>query len=558
VYRLKNAAAADVANALQLFVTNSLAVQTKANQVTSYQELMRDVVIVPEAISNTLLISATPQYFTELYRLIEQIDSMPPQVLIQVLVAEVTLNDDQEFGVEFGLQSPVLFNRGLFSSSTTTSGAPNVGLPGFNFNTTATLPNSTISNPGVVGIQGLGNLDVGRVSPNGNAGGFVFAAQSQSFNLLVRALKTQGLLRVLSCPRVMTLDSQTAAVSIGQDVPIVGATNVTATGLVTTTVDRRNVGVLLRVTPRITPEGKVLMRVFPEISSIVPTPVALAAGVTSTAFNIQQVETSVVAQDGETVVIGGMIQQVDQQIENKVPCLGDLPYVGAAFRYRTQVRMKKELLVILTPRVARSQLDVDRVTVEESKRIGWLLNDVNKIYGPADLHKIIPGAQLPPTRIPIQGHPAQCGPNGVPIDPGMLPGIAGGPGGPLAPQIPYGPLLPLFQGDPSVPPPQTDTPPPPSPGPAAPSSPLPTPTPTNPPVSQQQAGGPALPPAAYVAPGQLPQPSAEFVAPGQTQQPPAEYVAPGQPEQAGDPQAGTPIQPPQGKDTRKWKLFRRD
>ncbi len=527
VYRLKNAAAADVAAALQTFVTNALQVQVTANQVSAYQELMRAVVIVPEPITNTLLISATPQYFTELYRLIEQIDTMPPQVVIQVLVAQVSLNDDQEFGVEFGLQSPVLFNRSLFTGAgATTAAAPDLGGPGFNFNSTAALPNSTAFNQGVVGIQGLGNLNVGRVSPNGSAGGFVFSAQSQSFNLLVRALKTQGLLRVLSCPQVTTLDSQTAAVSIGQDIPIVGSTSVTATGLVTTAVDRRDVGVLLRVTPRITPDGKVLMRVFPEISSVIPTPVSLGNGVTSTAFNIQQVETSVVAQDGETVVIGGMIQQTDQQLENKIPCLGDLPYVGAAFRYRTQVRQKTELLVILTPRVVRSQAEMDRVFVEESKRISWLLNDVNKIYGPADLHKIVPGGQMPPPpHPPLQAHPALCGPNGEPI---LLPGMPAGPGEPIAPQIPSGPLLPLFQTDQSVPPAPNATVPaasPPQLGPA-PGSTLPPPTPANPPVDPQQQGGPSLSPANYT--------------PAQ-----AEQTAQDDP-------------PPEGKDTRKWKLFHRD
>src|SRR5207302_4955744 len=129
-----------------------------------YLELQRQVVIVPEPISNTLLISAGPRYFAEMARMIEQIDTMPPQVVIQVLVAEVTLNDDQEIGVEFGLQSPVLFNRSLSATPVTSSASLNVGQPAFNFNSTAALPNSTVANPGVVGVQGLGNLNVGRVS----------------------------------------------------------------------------------------------------------------------------------------------------------------------------------------------------------------------------------------------------------------------------------------------------------------------------------------------------------------------------------------------------------
>ena len=265
---------------------------------------------------------------------------------------------------------------------------------------------------------------------------------------------------MLSCPQVTTLDSQTAAVSIGQDIPIVGSTNVTATGLVTTTVDRRNVGVLLRVTPRITPDGKVLMRVFPEISSVIPTPVALAAGVTSTAFNIQQVETSVVAQDGETVVIGGMIQQPDQQLENKIPCLGDLPYIGAAFRYRTQVREKREIAG--DPDAARrSVAGRHGPSVRRGSRSGsdWLKTDVNRIYGPADLHKIVPAGdcrrraadrQVQPgpgrPERPAAGSPAA----GVP----GLPGNAGRAGicplwaatGRWRRKSQSGPLLPLWNG----------------------------------------------------------------------------------------------------------------
>jgi type II secretory pathway component GspD/PulD (secretin) len=533
VYRLRNQSAADVANALQTFVTNSLSIQRTANQVTSFQEIQRDVVIVPEPISNTLLISATPQYFAELYRIIEQMDQMPPQVVIQVMVAEVILDDDQEFGVEFGLQSPVLFNRSIFSVPATTSGSVNVGAPAFNFNSTAPLPNSTVVNPGVVGLQGLGNLNVGRISPNGNAGGFIFAAQSQSFSLLVRALKTQSRLDVLSRPQVMTLDNQTAAVSIGQDIPIVSSSSVTATGLVTTSVDRRNVGVLLRVTPRITPEGKVLMRIFPEVSSVIAQPVQLGNGVQSTAFNIEQVETSCVAQDGETVVIGGMIQTRDLKNETKVPGLGDLPYVGAAFRYRTQVREKREVLVILTPHVVRSQVEADRVLSEEARKTDWILSDVNRIHSPPDMYKIVPGGQLPRNRLPIPGQAPCVGPDGTPIGP-IPPGV---PGAPIAPTIPAGPLLPFWNGDPAWPPKEIPVPvaPPPAPGPG---TPLPPPTPTTPPIEPpppaagQGAGtaepaGPVLAPTAYTAPSAPPA------------QPPA------------------PAQPTQGKES-KWKLFHRN
>src|SRR5262249_48830973 len=113
VYALRNAAAADVANALTSFLTGSLRVLQQGQQLTAFQEIERDVVVVPEPITNKLLVSATPRYFGEVLRLIQELDAPPAQVAIQALIAEVDLNNSQEFGIELGLQSPVLFRRGI-------------------------------------------------------------------------------------------------------------------------------------------------------------------------------------------------------------------------------------------------------------------------------------------------------------------------------------------------------------------------------------------------------------------------------------------------------------
>src|SRR5262249_42681941 len=163
----------------------------------------------------------------QVMHIIQQIDQEPPQVVIQVLVAEVDLTGTEEFGVEIGLQSPVLFNRGVFpaadfltspstaitAATTGTSLLPNrltvtsspptpVAQPGFQFNQPPlpALANYPAVNPGIVGFQGLTNLGVGRISPTSNVGGFVFSAASNSFNLLIRALRTQGRMDVLSRP----------------------------------------------------------------------------------------------------------------------------------------------------------------------------------------------------------------------------------------------------------------------------------------------------------------------------------------------------------------------
>ncbi len=256
------------------------------------------------------------------------------------------------------------------------------GQPGLNFNNpNLPLGNNVVVAPNIVGTQGLTDLGVGRVSPTSGIGGFVFSAQSDFFNLLVRALKSQGRIDILSRPQVMTLDQQQARVFVGQNFPIILGSNVTATGVISNNVSYTPVGVQLVITPRITPDGRVVMRVTPEVSSTTPTNVSLGNGVTATAINQQIVDTTVVSMDGETVALGGMISRSDTKNENKVPWLGDLPYLGTLFRYRTQVKAKVELLVILTPHVVRNRMEADRVLAEESARMDWMLDDVTRTQG---------------------------------------------------------------------------------------------------------------------------------------------------------------------------------
>jgi hypothetical protein len=184
-----------------------------------------------------------------------------------------------------------------------------------------------------------------------------------------------------------------------------------------------------------------MMRVIPEISSVVPQPVPLGNGVLGTAFNIQRIETTVTAFDGETVALGGLITKRDTKAENKIPWLGDLPGVGALFRFRTHSKSKAELLVILTPRIVRSRSDADRVLAEEARKMDWVLGDVYKIHGHHTEHLF--GPVKGPHGVPIGVGPHGAAPHGVAphgVD-GHLP-PAGVPVGPLVPGVPYeiGPL----------------------------------------------------------------------------------------------------------------------
>lgn len=481
VYHLRNIDAADAATALQNFLTKSLQVLSQGQQLTAYQEIQRDIVVVPEPISNTLLISATPHYYEDLVRIIQEIDEQPPQVVIQVLVAEVDLSGSEEFGVEIGLQTPVLFDRGIIPLNTAalgpngsitytnpglvpqgvtvnTSANPSA-LPGFGFNSTGPLGNNPLANPSLVGFQGLTNLGTGRASPTSGIGGFVFSAASNTFNLLIRALKTQGRVDILSRPQIMTMDNQTSSILIGQSFPFIANTTIGTLGNVVNTVQYRNIGIQLQVTPRISPDGSVLMRVQPEISSVSATQINLGNNVLATAFNVQQVATTVAAMDGETVAIGGLITKKDTVTENKYPWLGDLPYLGALFRYRTKTNDKTELLVILTPHIVRTPKQADEILAAEAKRMEWVLGDVVKIHGTTGLEPILP----PPPVEPADGFVA-------PDVPGVVTFPPAGPAE-VAPGVPF-----LSQGSltPTLPPVAAPVPemlPPPNPAPALPSGP---------------------------------------------------------------------------------------
>ena len=377
VVKIRNAAAADVSTAVLTFLQQQVTQVNTAQFSTAgnpFVGVQRQVFIQPEPVTNQLLISATPQMLPEIKRLIAAIDAAPPQVFVEVMIASVRLNNNEEFGIEVGLQSSVLFARGG-----ATTAVP--GTPGYNFNTTSALPNAANVTPGLVGFQGLGNLGVGRVSTTGaNVGGLVLSAANDSFNLLIRALKAQGRVDVLSRPTLMLTDNQTGFFQVGQQFPRIGQVTQNVNGNLQS-VEYVNVGVVLRVTPRISPDGTVLMRVEPQVSAPSSTLVQLAPGVAAQPIDTQTVETTVLAASGETVVLGGLIRKSDTKLENKVPVLGDIPWLGAAFRYRTQSIERTEIVFVLTPRIIRTQDDMRRTLAEEARKMSWNIKEAAIVSG---------------------------------------------------------------------------------------------------------------------------------------------------------------------------------
>jgi type II secretory pathway component GspD/PulD (secretin) len=346
IYRLRNTNAHDVANAIAAFLHDEMPAMCW-NEPTPVTEIERDVVVTPEPISNSLIISATPRYYEEVEALIRQLDEEPPQVVITTLIAEVRLDDGEEFGTGLGAQSPVLFQRSVAPASVPANA------PDFPCNQPCTVLN-----------------------------GFAFGASADAVNALLRNLKAQGKLEVLSRPQITALDNQVACIHIGQQVPYIANSTVGERGQIVHNVQQQTVGISLQVTPKISPDDHVSMRVEPQVSSLSPGTVNLGNNVFAPIFNIAQASTTVTAMNGQTVAIGGLVTRRDHELLCKVPLLSELPIIGAAFRCRTQTKQRTELVILLTPQIVRGRADAERIKAEEASKLNQLLGGVSRPASP--------------------------------------------------------------------------------------------------------------------------------------------------------------------------------
>ncbi|UCG15890.1 MAG: type II and III secretion system protein, partial [Phycisphaerales bacterium] len=215
-------------------------------------------------------------------------------------------------------------------------------------------PNETIQG---ADYDYVGGTDVGAASVGGALGGFSFSITGEDFNFLFKALQSDGMVEVLSRPTILVENNEEANITIGNQVPIVQGVATSTAGQLSSQVTYENVGIILDVVPHINPDGFVNLEVKPEISSLSPSSVQISEGFTAPIISERSAETVVTVKDGETVVIGGLIDTSEQQSETKVPILGDVPGVGALFRATNMESRRTELLIVLTVNVVRSEDD---------------------------------------------------------------------------------------------------------------------------------------------------------------------------------------------------------
>jgi len=349
VYSLVNMEAEDMQGALDTYFQGEQQRLDGVDSMSPQQRMEQEVSVVAHPESNQLIVSVSPRNKSRVVSLIEELDMPPPQVMIQVMIAEVSIDDRFEMGLEFALQQ-------LRFSESAVAG-PNGILQSSSFD--------------VVGGTDLGAAGSG-------LGGFSFTITGEDFNFLVRALQSDSRLEVIQRPMIMCQDNQEANMNIGQRVPIPSASGQTTGGTVQTSVTYEEVGIQLEVEPHINPDGWVYMRIAPEVSSIADSTIQIGPGVFAPIFNTRNAETWVAVKDGETVIIGGLITTSETDSESKVPLLGDLPGVGALFRTTVRAKSKTELLIALTPRIVRTVEDGRRLSVEKRDESGIITTEIKQ------------------------------------------------------------------------------------------------------------------------------------------------------------------------------------
>jgi general secretion pathway protein D len=366
VYYLENTDATDMAKVLDGVIKGMTAAAAPgqpgaaaAPQASPFDS--GKVTITPDKASNSLVIMASPADYNNLVQVIKKLDRRSKQVFVQVLIAEVTLNKSRNTGMQLGAVGVDQINRyfgigafydpfGVVSSLATSGLASATG-------STASTSTSTINFP-VAGVPG----NIGAV---------------------LQALDSNDLLNVLSTPNILTSDNKEAEIIVGSNVPFQGSSTITS-GLSTTSIERKDVGITLKIKPQISEGDYIRLDLSQEISAIGAT-ITVGNGSTDRITTKRSAKTNIVVKDNETVVIGGLIQDQDEDVVTKIPFLGDIPGLGWLFKTKSKTKTKTNLMILLTPRIVKDNADLAAISDSQRAKFG----DAAKKVDPVDVQKEI-------------------------------------------------------------------------------------------------------------------------------------------------------------------------
>lgn len=284
-----------------------------------------------DASTNSLIVYANSEEVRQIGELLENIDVLPDQVLIEAVIAEVSLNDDLRYGVQYFLDTQ---DGGNLIFSEGGAGGISANFPGF---------------------------------------AYTFADNFVQFALSALSAVTE--IEVVSSPQIVTQDNQTATLQVGDQVPVVTQSAVSVenpNAPIVNSVQFRDTGILLTVTPRINEGDMVILEVSQEVSNAVPTS---TSGIDAPTIQQRQFDSVVTIADGDTLALGGLIQSSSSTGKSGLPILKDIPLIGNAFSTNSDNRARTELIIFLTPHIIRSREDANRVNDHMKNRLRRLKID---------------------------------------------------------------------------------------------------------------------------------------------------------------------------------------
>lgn len=333
VYYLENADATEVGKVLDgmiksMTATTSASTQSGAGQQVSFEGSR--ISVTPDKSTNSLVIMASPADYQNLLKVIEKLDRRRRQVFVQALVAEVSFDKLRDIGLQLGVGG---------AGTDGTIAAAGV-LDPFNF-----LGATNAQQQAVIKIlSGLAN--------------------NVNFSGVLKMLDQNGAVNVLSTPNILTSDNKEAEIFVGENVPFVASTTLASSGLSQQSVERKDTGITLRITPQITEGEYIKLDIYQEISAVKANKGQAADLVTTK----RSAKTSVVVKDTDSVVIGGLIGTREEENIDKIPFFGDIPLLGYLFKTKSTKHTKTNLIILLTPRIIRDTADMEAVSAQQKRR----------------------------------------------------------------------------------------------------------------------------------------------------------------------------------------------
>ncbi len=349
VYRLKYSKAEDLVKVLQ-GVSDSISSEATGTKTKARSSKKRDVSIDAHESTNSLIITAQPDMLRSLEAVIRQLDVRRAQVLVEAIIVEVFESDGISLGVQWYNEAGgfTQFTNGPASISSVAAGAKAAeDIPGNYVPPVFSPSNGEIVTPGYTEASTNGDYSI-LAQVLGNVSGMMFGIAKNDWGAIVQAVSSDTNSNILATPSITTLDNEEAYFIVGQEVPIItGSATGSNNANPFQTVDRQEVGIKLRVTPQVNEGNAVQLVIEQEVSSV-----SGSTGV-DISINKREIKTTVMADSGDTVVLGGLIDEDVQESVQKVPLLGDIPIIGHLFKSTSSSTRKRNLMVFLRATIVR-------------------------------------------------------------------------------------------------------------------------------------------------------------------------------------------------------------